>query len=246
MRKPRTLLVDIDMFFDLRMALVEALNSNVGVVMLHDRSWYKRESDKAILDKVGITSKQFWGMYRENFVELLKNSYATYFANNIMGITNEILDDNAPGQSPVRNLIINVPFGRLEDQDIEWLYRQFAMLFDGYFQSIEFKCLDHHKLNIYSMLNQGITDFFCYQWQKWLKYHYADLDKNLKQDFRVWFPTLLADELEEGLSEKNVTQERKEKILAGNNIFELIGYLHCPAFETHWIKTEEVCLYLPE
>lgn len=246
MRKPKVLLVDIDMFFDLRMALVEALNSNVGVVMLHDRSWYKRESDRTILEKVGVTSKQFWGMYRENFVELLKNSYATYLANNIMGLTNEILDDNAPGQSPIRNLIINVPFGRLEDQDIEGLYRQFTMLFDGYFQSIEFKCLDHHKLNIYSMLNLGITDFFCYQWQKWLKYHYEDLDKNLKQDFRVWFPTLLADELEEGLSEKNITQERKEKILAGNNIFELIGYLHCPAFETHWIKTEEVCLYLPE
>ena len=245
MRKPRVLLVDIDMLFDLRMSLVEALNSNVGVVMLHEKSWFTRESDKAILEKIGIRSKQFWGMYRENFIDLLKHSYATYLANNIIPLTNEILDDNAPGQSPIKRLIINVPFGRLADDEIQALIEQFEGISDGYFESIEIKHIDHHDLNINTMLRAGITDYFCYQWQKWMKYHYEKLDINAKQDFRMWFPTLLADELEEGLSEKNVTEEEMKHVLAGNNIFELIGYLHCPSFELHWVKTEDVCMYMP-
>lgn len=238
-------LVDIDMLFDLRLSLVERMFSEVGTVMLHKGEWHKRETDKDIRDKLGVSSSKFWGIYRENYTDILKTSFVTNMVNKIITVVSEVMDDNHPGESAKRNITINIPYGRLTDGDIQGLKEMFSKYWFGCFDSITFSHHNYDKLSIKNMIEMGITDFFCYDWSRWLKTQYRNkkTEECIVPSFRVWFPTLKSDTDED--MEKDITDEMKKRVLGDRNVFELIGYIHCPMFELHWLNTTDVCICLP-
>lgn len=238
-------LVDIDMLFDMRLSLVERMFSEVGTVMLHKGEWHHRDTDKVIRDKLSISASKFWGIYRENYIDLLKTSFVTNMMNRIVTVVTNTMDENHPGDSVKRNITINIPYGRLSDEDMNSLAKVLNEYWVGCFDEIYFSHYSHERLTIKTMVGMGITDFFCYNWSTWLKtlYKKNKTEECMVPSFRVWFPTLKADTDED--MEKDISEDTLKRVLGDRNVFELIGYIHCPLFELHWLNTTDVCICLP-
>lgn len=98
---------------------------------------------------------------------------------NIYPLTNDYLEDNHPGQSVVKKLTINVPYGRLDDESYYELKEALSEHFMGYFESINILHMPHERLDL-QYISKYYSDYFCYRWYDWMKLHYETLDKGLR------------------------------------------------------------------
>lgn len=232
----RHFLVDIDMLFDLRFALLNLTNPDAGVVLFHEKKYYKRNSDKILYDTAGIPGHTWWSLYEENYTTLLKESPITYLMHNLYPMTNDGLDDERPGDGIMKDLSINVPYGRLTDIETEGLIEVLKEHFYGYFDEIRVVHHDYSQLNLHR-LSLWYTDFFCYRWYKWIRHHYEQFEDSPRPSFRMWFPRMTAD------NEIKVEEKDKQfanKFINESDIFEFFSFIHCPAFELHWVDPYEV------
>jgi hypothetical protein len=56
----------------------------------------------------------------------------------------------------------------------------------------------------------------------------------------MWFPRMMAD------NDVKVDEKDKQfatKFINESDIFEFFSFIHCPAFELHWVDTYEVGAY---
>lgn len=114
----RHFLVDIDMFYDLRIALLGRLSEQRALEVLHNNSYHKRVSDIDLISGLGIKREEWFGRYSGEFKSLLMESHPTHFLENIIPLTNRFIDENAPGENSIKRLTVNIPFwAQLNDEE---------------------------------------------------------------------------------------------------------------------------------
>ena len=233
----RHLLVDIDMLFDVRYAELSHFAPEAGVVLLHEGKYFDRERDSVLYSTAKVDDKTWWGTYKDRFISLLKDSPITFLMHNIYPLTNDYLEDNHPGQSVVKKLTINIPYGRLDDESYYELKEALSEHFMGYFESINILHMPHEKLDL-QYISKYYSDYFCYRWYDWMKLHYETLDKGLRPSFRMWWPRMLSD------VEFEATDRRAKEFIKQTDVYEFFLYLHLPAFEIHWLDRFQTCFYV--
>lgn len=232
------LLVDIDMLFDLRYALMEKMMPDLGVKLLHENKYTSRTSDKLFQEEANIARDVYWHEYEEYFVDHLVNSPITYLMHNIIPLTNDQLDEDKPGIPMLKALTVNVPYGILNDDQRASLQEMLEEHFYGYFDEINISRSPYEKLTM-EYMDKRYTDYFCYRWYEWLEHHYDKLDGCLRPSFRFWCPRMLSD--------KSIppTLEKAKKFTEISDVFEFFKYLHLPAFNLIWLDAWQTCFFLP-
>lgn len=233
-------MVDIDFLYDLRLALVGKVNPPAVRAVLEDKLWYLRINDKFVRKAANMDRKAYNSYYKNNFIDLIKSSYVTYLANNLIPYTNAKRDEHYPGIPGAKRLIVNIPFSRMEDADIDLLANQLLEFYGGYFDDVRIMHIPYSKLDNVKLTNElKVDDYFCYGYQRWMRANYEKFESQYRPSFRVWLPKLLADADVEW-------PDNADEILQTGNIFEFMQFAHSVAFDIRWLEVEDACIYLPE
>lgn len=236
-RVVRDYLVDIDLLYDLRLTLMDRLSPMVALSSLHADNYTTRVSDLELAKELGIKKQEWLGRYEGEFMSLLKQSSPTYFRNNLVPITNEYLDDTAPGSNVIKNLTINIPYGHLfTDEEHDRMLQLLDTLYGDYFDSIRIISKEYSKIN-YTEFVQRYTDYFCYRYDLFIKaYHDVEPEK-YKPSFRLWTPSLIWGQ-EEDLDQTTLPDVKK--LMELHPVFSMVQFVYMPAFEIHWLDPREI------
>lgn len=233
----RHFLVDIDMLYDVRLALLDRISPMVALAQVHKEHYQHRQSDLELADALGIKSKEWLGRYEGEFMSLLKQSHPTHLRDNLIPLTNEYLEDELPGSNQIKKLTVNIPYGfSMSGEEIEDLKYLFQSLYEGYFDEVDVIYLDHSRLH-YMDVVQRYTDYFCYHYDKWIKLYHDDSPEKYKPSFRLWAPQLLWGR-EEDLDPKS--KKEVKKLIEQHSPFTMVQFSYLPAFAVRWIDPLEL------
>lgn len=233
----RHFLVDIDMLYDVRLALLDTIDPSYAIKAIHTNSYMSRTSDYSLSHALGLNKKAWDGRYSGQFSTLVKQSHPTFLRNNIIPLTNEVLDDDIPGMQSVKRLTVNVPYGHSFSPEEEAKFiLLLSELYEGYFESISVIYRDHSQLTYYKLVDK-YTDYFCYRYDLWFKtYHEHEPEKHLPS-FRLWLPKLLWG------SEDDLDPKTKPEVLdlvKQHSVFTMMQFSYMPSFALHWLELREV------
>lgn len=233
----RHFLVDIDMLYDVRLALLDDISPMVALTQVHKEYYQHRASDLDLAIPLGITPKEWLGRYEGEFMRLLKKAHPTYLRDNLIPLTNEYLEDELPGSNQIKKLTVNIPYGysvsREEQEDLVFL---FESLYEGYFDEVHVTYQDHSRIH-YMQAVERYTDYFCYHYDKWIKTYHDDAPEKYKPSFRLWAPQLLW-----GRKEDLEPKSKKEvlKLIEEHSPFTMVQFSYLPAFTVRWIDPKEL------
>lgn len=231
----RHFLVDIDMFYDLRIALLGRLSEQRALEVLHNNSYHKRVSDIDLIGGLGIKREEWFGRYSGEFKSLLMESHPTHFLENIIPLTNRFIDENAPGENSIKRLTVNIPFwAQLNDEESALFVEILEERFVGYFEDIRIISKPHEKL-IYEQVVEEFTDYFCYNYQDWIKRYHDEEHPKYKPSFRLWAPQLVRGKLDNA----NLAQ-RSIALMEDMGIWSIMTAVYAPAFELHWLPVDHI------
>lgn len=229
--------IEIEMLFDLRFSLCELENNLKTVEMLGNDYWKNRESDVCLREALGLTKEEWYNKLKENFIPIFDNVLATSFIQNIIPYTNNHYDMRRPGHV-TRRVTINFPYGLPSKQILSELKEVLSDVWYGYYQGIYFVSIPPEKTT-FRLLSSKYTDYFVYEWSRWLEYHHEEVLEYQQPSFRIHAPRLKPN------SDLQLS-EQQQKDLGEMDPFELISYIHLPGFALCWIDPRETYFYLSE
>lgn len=236
----RKILIDLDCLFDLRLALINQLNPDMGVKLLHEGEYHTRDSDKTLREACGVDFKKWIGLYTTNYLNLLEDARETYLMHNIVPYTSKTIEEGTlPGKSDI-HLTINFPFGYPTDEMKDNIRQLYQVLYPGHFTSINFISIPYSKLTLdYLYLNYD--DYYCYHWGKWIYEQKETFDKMKHPGFRLHCPKWYSDS-----SEEIVLEHKEQQLLEGLDLFGFISYIFIPIMSVQFFDAHEVSIFLFE
>lgn len=231
-------LIDIDMLFDLRYSLCAHLDRSILDKVIEDGRYFIRDSDRHLRRLYNLDEKSWYDAYTLHFKDIFRDTLVTNLYGLLIPLTNRADDVERPANNELKRLTINFPYGYPDKEIVEDIVELMKDNFYGYYENIYVSDVPHSKLKLADMSKQ-YTDYFCYNWSKWMELNYEHIRDQLSPRFRLHVPELRAPgdlELDE--------QQRKD--LGEMNIFDLITYIHIPNMSICWLPKEIANFYIPD
>lgn len=243
-QREQRILMDLDMLFDIRLAMVEHYIPDLAVVMLHDGRWTSRESDKLVRQALGISYEEYMELYRQCYLRWLKEANLTKLVVELPSLVNISHDYYNPG-TPIRHLVINIPFeeAMLSDDEVEQLISILKEEYLGLFSTIGYTRKFIDKSCPVLLYQEGYTDYYCYHWQEWMKAHKYTFGEWVSPGLKIWFPKLKANmEYEVDVQDEVV----KALIDDDSSVFDMISAMISTSVWVGWISVESVSTFVPQ